>query len=245
VEHLEGRSLLNATSTLAWNLAGASHAAFYAIGLDNSVWVNNGSGWVSLHFYAKEIRATVQNTVYAIGTDDAFWVAHGSGWVHLAISAKQISAGTDAAGNPEFFAIGYDDAVYADGTSGIVARLGGHAKQLSATGANTVYVIGGNDTVFEYTPGAWVPLGGYAKQISASLDASGKPEIFAVGGDDALWVNHGSGWIKEGPNTVLEVAAPAVDAGFSGDLTYAVGTGHVGPLHQGTSFTTIGGGTVE
>jgi hypothetical protein len=217
----------------------------YAIGADDSVWVNDGAGWVSLHFYAKQISATVRNTVYAIGTDDAVWVDHGSGWVHLAVSAKQISAGTDTAGNPEVFAIGYDDAVYVDGTSGIVGRLGGYAKQISATGDNTVYAIGGNNAVFEYTPDAWVPLGGYAKQISASLDASGNPEVFAIGSGDTLWVNHGSGWVSEGPNTVLEVSAPAVDAGLSGDLAYAVGIGHVGLLHQGTSFTTISGGSVE
>ena len=41
--------------------------------------------------------------------------------------------------------------------------------------------------------GGFVPLGGYVKQISASLDATGKPEVFAVGSDDALWVNHATG----------------------------------------------------
>jgi hypothetical protein len=35
--------------------------------------------------------------------------------------------------------------------------------------------------------------GGYAKQISAGLTASGKPEVYAIGPDNAVWVNNSSG----------------------------------------------------
>ena len=85
----------------------------YAIGADNAVWVKDGSGpWVSLGGYAKEISATVENTVYAIGYGRRrLGQQWGSGWVSLGLYAKQISAGADANGNPEVFAIGFDDAV--------------------------------------------------------------------------------------------------------------------------------------
>ncbi|HWT82118.1 MAG TPA: hypothetical protein VN648_25310, partial [Candidatus Methylomirabilis sp.] len=90
---------------------------------------------------------------------------------------------------------------------------------------------------------SWVNLGGYAKQISASLDATGKAEVFAIGLDDGLWVNH-VGWTGLG-DYVTEVSAPAVNVGFSGDLAYAVAKGHGGLLHQGASFVSLGGGTIE
>jgi hypothetical protein len=72
----------------------------YAIGGDNAVWLNKGSGWVCLGGYAKEISATVDNTFYHIGTDDAVYLGHGvagTGFVRLGGQAKQISAGATLA----------------------------------------------------------------------------------------------------------------------------------------------------
>jgi hypothetical protein len=71
------------------------------------------------------------------------------------------------------------------------------------------------------------------------------PEVFAIGLDDALYVNHGSGFTKLGPNYVTELSAPAVDVGFLGDLAYAVNSTHQALLHRNGSFSVIGGGTVE
>ena len=87
----------------------------HAIGADNAVWVNKGSGWVSLGGYVKAISATVENTVYAIGVNDDVFVGHGTpglGWVDTGLKARQISAGADAIGNPEVYVIGFDNAVY-------------------------------------------------------------------------------------------------------------------------------------
>jgi hypothetical protein len=124
--YLEGRSLLAATSAVAWvtgvgvthhalyaidkndavevsvdggaftNLGGfakqvsAGLDAFnkpevYAIGANNAVWLDKGTGWASLGGYAKQISATVENTIYAIGTDDNLYSNHGFpglGWVN-------------------------------------------------------------------------------------------------------------------------------------------------------------------
>jgi hypothetical protein len=225
-------------------LDGTGSPEVYAIGADNAVYVDDGSGWVRLGGYVKEISATVENVVYALGTDDAIWVNNGSGWVSLGGHFKQISAGTDASGNPEIFAIGFDDAVYSGGTRGGLVNLGGYAKQISATMRNTVYTIGADNSVFENSGAGWVSLGGYAKQLSASFDARGNAEVFAIGLNDGLWVNHGSGWVSLG-GYVTEVSAPAVGAGLSGDLAYAVAKGHGGLLHAGASFASIAGGTIE
>jgi len=224
----------------------------YAIGSDNAVWVDKGSGWVSLGGYVKEISATIENTIYAIGVNDDIYVGHGTpglGWFDTGLKAKQISAGADG-GNPEVYAIGFNDSVYAgngSGGPGGFADWGGYAKQISATMDSTVYAIGGDNAVYKDSGSGggtgWVSLGGYAKQISASLDGSGNPEVFAIGLNDGLWSNHGLGWVSLG-GYVTEVSAPAVGVGFSGDVAYAVGRGHGGFLHTGTSFIALGG-TIE
>src|SRR5262249_50783072 len=64
-----------------------------------------------------------------------------------------------------------------------------------------VFGIGGDDGVYiNRDDTGWVALGGYAKQISAGLDAAGRPEVFAIGADNALYVNHlsESGWASLG-----------------------------------------------
>jgi hypothetical protein len=219
----------------------------YAIGGDNAVYLNKGSGWVRLGGYAKEISATVDNTFYHIGTDDAVYLGHGvagTGFVRLGGQVKQISAGTTLAGTPEVFVIGFNDAVFVNNGSGYV-NLGGYAKQISATLNNTVYAIGPDNAAYLNTGGGWVSLGGYVKQISAGVNGTPKEEVFAIGLDDALYVDRGSGFIKLGPNYVTEVSAPAVGAARPGDVAYAVAKGHGGLRHQGTSFNTIAGGTIE
>jgi hypothetical protein len=228
----------------------------YVIGGDNAVYVNDGSGWVKLGGYVKQISATVENTVYAIGTDDAVYLGHGTAgsgaFVRLGGYAKQISAGTTAIGNPEVYFIGSDNAVYVGSGLGGFARLGGYAKQISATVDNIVYAIGPDNAVYKNTGSGsgWVSLGGYAKQISAGIDATFGPFVFAIGLNDSLWSNHGSGsaslWVNLG-GYVTEVSAPSI-AAFGvqphADLAYAVGQGHGGLLHQGASFTSLGG-TIE
>jgi hypothetical protein len=221
----------------------------YAIGGDNAVYLNKGSGWVRLGGYAKEISATVNNTFYHIGTDDAVYLGHGvagTGFIRLGGQAKQISAGADIVGNPEVFIIGFNDAVFVNNGSGYV-NLGGYAKQITATLHDTVYAIGGDNAIYENSGGSWVSLGGYAKQISASVSgANGSSVVFAIGLNDSLYSNHGTGWVSLG-GYVTEISAPAVGnfgINFS-DPVYAIGQGHNAMLHTGTTFNTILGDTVE
>jgi hypothetical protein len=293
LEALEDRSLLSATSAVAWTSRGATHSALYAIGrndnvevsvdggsftdlggyakqvsagldasnkpevyaigADNAVWLNKGSGWVSLGGYFKEISATVENTVYAIGTDDNIYVGHGApglGWFNTGLKARQISAGADAIGNPEVYAIGFDNHVYAGNGSGGpagFANWGGYAKQISATMDSTVYAIGADNAVYKDSGSGsgsgWVSLGGYAKQISAGIDSAFGPFVFAIGLNDGLWSNHGSGWVSFG-GYVTEVSGPSIASfgvALKADTAYAVGKGHGGFLHENTTFTSLGG----
>src|SRR5262249_27576789 len=112
---------------------------------------------------------------------------------------------------------------------------------------HTVYAIGQNDDLFVNRGGGFLPLGGYVKQISASFDATGKPEVFAIGAHDDLFVDHatgpdasGSGFVWLG-GYVTEGSAPAGGIGLPGDQAYVVGKGHGGSLHRGTSLISIGG----
>ena len=237
-------------------LDAAANPEVYAIGADNALWVNKGSGWVSLGGYFKEISATINNHVYAIGTDDAVYtyfnfnppgVPPHFGFLRLGGYAKQISAGTNADSNPVVYAIGQDDSVSENtGLVGTWTNLGSYAKQISAGMNNALYAIGGDNAVYKHS-GGWVALGGYAKQISAGLDNASSPYVFAIGLNDGLWSNHGSGWVSLG-GYVTEVSAPAAgNFGISlpANLAYVVAKGHGALLHKGTSFFAIGGGTVE
>src|SRR5262249_42156227 len=55
---------------------------------------------------------------------------------------------------------------------------------------SALYAIGQNDNVeVSVDGGNFTNLGGYAKQISAGLDAFNKPEVYAIGADNAVWLN--------------------------------------------------------
>jgi hypothetical protein len=225
----------------------------YAIGTDNAVWVNKGSGWVTLGGYFKAISATVENTVYAIGTGDNIYVGHGTpglGWFNSGLKARQISAGVDG-GNPEVYAIGFNNQVYAgngSGGPGGFSNWGGYAKQISATVDSTVFAIGGDNAVYKDSGSGsgtgWVFLGGYAKQISAGIDSAFGPFVLAIGLGDGLWSNHGSGWVSFGKTYVTDVSAPTIanfGVNLPADLAYAVGKGHGGLLHANSTFTSLSG----
>src|SRR3954470_12395848 len=64
---------------------------------------------------------------------------------------------------------------------------------------HAVYSIGADAAVYVNVDATGnTRLGGYAKQISAGLDAAGRPEVYAIGTDDGVWVNRGSGWVGLG-----------------------------------------------
>ena len=204
----------------------------YGIGADNALYVNNGTGWVDLGGYAKAVSATARGTAYVIGSDNAVSMnVGGSGFVDLGGYALDISAGLDANGIPEVYAIGLDHALYVNKGSGWV-DLGGYVQALSASTHNTVYAIGSDNAVYVNAGGGFTDTGGYALEISAGLDANGNPEVYVIGLDHALYVNNGSGYVDLG-GYVQDITAPAVGVGVPGNVAYGIGADGASYLNQG------------
>src|SRR5262249_13857345 len=81
-----------------------------------------------------------------------------------------------------------------------------------------LYAIDKSDQVEESVDGgSFTNLGGYSKQISAGLDVSNNSEVYAIGGDHAVWVNKGSGRVR------LGLYAKEISATI-GNTVYAIGT---------------------
>ena len=57
-----------------------------------------------------------------------------------------------------------------------------------------VYAIGVDNAVWVKDGRPWVSLGGYAKEISATVENT----VYAIGLDDAVWVNNGGPWVSLG-----------------------------------------------
>ena len=181
-------------------------------------------------------------TVYAIESDNSVWSYGGkSGIVHLGGYALDISAGLDANGNPEVYAIGADNSLYVNDGNGFV-DLGGYVKQISATVQGTVYAIGMDDASLHGCQwhAVFTGLGGYAKEISAGLDNNGNPELFAIGQDNSLYVNHGSGFAALG-GYVRDITAPTVGVAVPGDLVFGIAADHTAGFNQGGVYTNLGG----
>jgi hypothetical protein len=213
-------------------LDAAGNPKVYAIGADHQLYSNdfNGSvwsGWSSPGGYAKQVSATAYNKAYYIGIDDGVYVYNPSLSVELrSLHALQISAGLGVNNKPEVWAIGSDNGLYINDGSGWQAR-GGWVKQISATAYNAVYCIGQNDTVYLNTNTPYyVQLGFSALDISGGSDNLGRPEVWAIGSDNGLYVDdyHGfiwSGWQPKG-NYVQEIAAPSLGNGLPGEEAYAI-----------------------
>ena len=128
--------------------------------------------------------------VFGLGVGNTVYVnKDSSGWVSLGGHAQQISAGLDAAGNPEVYIIGRHDAVYVNDNAKRWTDLGGDFTAISATAENTVFAIGRGNAVYVNRGSGFISLGGHAKEISAGVDAAGKPEVYAIGRDNAVYVN--------------------------------------------------------
>jgi Tectonin domain len=208
MESLEGRTLLAATSAISWTIGNVTHSALYAIGQNDNVEVSvDGGSFTNLGGDFKQISAGLNGLnhpeVYGIGLNGAVWFDQGSGWVDLGGDFKQISATV----NGSLFAIGTDDSVYVNpgDTPNDFVLLGGGGtfKEISA-GADEfgnlyVFAIGYDNAVYlnydQVADGSWIDLGGYAKQISATINHV----VYVIGPDNAVYENNdGDGWVDLG-----------------------------------------------
>ena len=162
----------------------------------------------------------------------------GSGFVSLGGDAKEISAGLDAAGKPEVYAIGRDNAVYVNDDGKGWVDLGGYATAISATADGTVFTIGRSNVVYVNRGSGFVSLGGDAKEISAGLDAAGNPEVYAIGGNNAAYVDDDETGLVNLGGYVTEISATTDSTLFargeditpSTSTTAASGFGYVGEI---------------
>jgi hypothetical protein len=218
----------------------------YAIGQNDGLYVNTTGtpGFTALGGYVKQISGSTNGRVYAIGAGNDVYLYNGS-FIALGGYAQQISAGLDGS-NQVVYAIGADNGLFVNttGTPGFTL-LGGYVKQISGTENGAVYAIGQGDDVYyrNLADPSFTPLGGYAKQISASLSGLGISEVFVIGKDNSVYVNHrdGLGFVSLGPSYARQISAPAFDVGLANDVVYAVGSDHEGFLHDANGWNSLGG----
>jgi hypothetical protein len=236
-------------------LDASGNPEIYGIGSDNAVYVNHlgGQGWIDLGGHWTSISASSDNMVYAIGENHSVYLSSQQGqiWQELFSSSTglgsdvtAISAGRDGNGLPMVCALLPNGQTIFDSiaTSGISLwfNLGGDSTAISATGDTTVFAVTPNGSVSMdqlTTPNGWVNLGGTVKAISAGMDgATGAPEVYGIGTDNATWVDENQrGWASQG-GYVTEISATA----NSGDYARGGLVTQVFVNHQGVGYGYIG-----
>src|SRR5262249_54816924 len=102
---------------------------------------------------------------------------------------------------------------------------------------SALYAIGPNDNVeISVDGGSFTNLGGYAKQISAGLDASGLRGVYAIGSNNAVSVNAAAhaGWVGLG-GYAKQISATVANTFYSIGLDNAV------YVNNGSGFVSLGG----
>jgi len=111
------------------------------------------------------------------------------------------------------------------------------AYQIGGVTHSALYAIDKSDQVeVSVDGGKFTNLGGYAKQISAGLDIFNKPEVYAIGGDNAGWLNKGSGWVFQG-GYVKQISATL--SGTSGQEVFAIGLDDAVYVNHGFGFSKL------
>lgn len=71
------------------------------------------------------------------------------------------------------------------------------------------------------------------------MDTIGRPEVYAIGPNNALYVNDG-GMSQGLGGYVRKIAAPSFGTGLPADVAYAIGSNHAGYLCR-YGFVSLGG----
>ena len=220
-------------------LNAAGNPEVFIIGSDHAVYAKDiGKRWADLGGHFTAISATADNTVFAIGGGNVVYVNRGSGFFSLGGHAMEISAGLDAAGKPEVYAIGRKHALYVNDNGKGWVDLGGYATAISATADGTVFTIGRSNVVYVNRGSGFVSLGGDAKEISAGVDAAGTPDVYAIGANNSVYVNDDERGFVDLGGYVTEISATADSTLFargedlnSVDVNYGgSGIGYVGNI---------------
>jgi hypothetical protein len=136
-------------------------AECFAIGGDHGLFVNDAYGWHGYGGYVTEISGTANNEAYAIGPDHALYKYDSTGWQRPGGIVLHISAGTDAYGRDQCFAIGNDNACYVFNNTSGWQRPGGYVTEIAGTAGGAVFAKAGDHTAWLYVYGNWYYYGGY------------------------------------------------------------------------------------
>jgi hypothetical protein len=204
-----------------------------AIGLNDGLWSNHGSGWVTFgSTYVTDVSGpSIGNFGVSPPADLAYAVAKGHGaLLHHGTTFSSIGGYVQTPSGSSFNNANSWEPATRD-TSAISWVSGGVTH-------TALYAIGPNDNVeVSVDGGSFTNLGGYAKQLSAGLDALNKPEVYVIGADNAVWLNKGLGWVRLG-GYVKEISATINNA------LYAIGTDDAVYLTYGVAdygFVRLGG----
>ena len=184
-----------------------------------------------------ESNGVEQTEVFGLGVNNTVYVDRdSSGWVALGGHAEQVSAGLDAAGKPELFTLSSDHSVSVKANGKGWSDLGGDFSAISATADDTVFAIGGGNVVYVNHGSGFSPLGGYATAISAGVDSAGRPEVYAIGRHNAVYLNDDAkGWVDLGDRHFTAISATA------DGTVFAIGGGNVVYVNRGSGFLSLGG----
>jgi hypothetical protein len=199
----------------------------FAIGLDDALYVNHGTGFTTLGGFVTEVAAP--GVSIALPGDVAYVVNVGH--------SAALHRGTS------FLPIGGYVQTLSGSTSDNTSSWAPATRDISAISFVTngvahhaLYAIAANDTVEVSTDGGpFVNLGGYAKQISAGLDNAGRPEVYSIDAHNAVEVNHGpgTGWTNLG-GYAKQISATVANT------VYVIGTNDAVFLNRGAGYVPLG-----
>jgi hypothetical protein len=166
---------------------------------------------------------------YGIDNNSYAWRNYGS-WEGLGGPVSQLSAGLDANGRAQVFAIGPDSNVWVRNwigwrkiSNGDPGEPSGPIRQVSGTVRNEAYVLDQNNGVWLWNGVSWDSLAGPVSQVSAGISALGRDQVFAIGSADGMcYVNAGFGWRRlDGAGPFTQISATTHNAVYALDTNGA------------------------
>lgn len=224
LESLEDRSV-------PATISAASNNAMFLIRANQSIWEYSSTyGWLQLtspgfavSISAVHETATGNDVVYALATNGWVYQYHlGAPWTPLGAYFKSISAGLDAGGYAEVFALTNNNGLFEFNRTVGVTLLGTNVQSMNAAGAETIYAVLTDGSVSVHTAGGWTSLApsGSATQVQAVVGSGGSATVFILNGQGFIYESSGNGW-----NPVTgQAAVMSVGTDNSGNpVLYAIG----------------------
>jgi hypothetical protein len=185
-------------------MSAASSSAMFLIRADHSVWeYSSNYGWLQLtspgfavSVSAVHESATGNDVVYALATNGFVYQYHlGAPWTLVGGYFTSISAGHDASGFAEVFAVTRNNGLYEFNRTG-VKRLATNVASVTTAGAETAYAVlaDGSVSTFTSTGSTSIAPAGSAVQVVATAPSSGSPSIYILNQQGFVYVNAGGGW---------------------------------------------------